>query len=297
MQVSAPAAVPDRSMERAALVSVATGCAVLTLKTIAWRVTGSVALGSDALESIVNVVAAIAMWIAVRVASRPPDADHPFGHGKAEYFSAVLEGALVLIASGLILREAFPRIWHPTPAHAFGAGMAWSLVASGCNGALGFYLLRRGKALRALAREAAGRHVLTDVVTSVGVLVGFTAAKVTGWWALDAILAVLVALQILATGWGLVRRSVGGLMDETLDPTESAAVARVIAESAQAGGALEVHGFRMRRAGAHSFCDVHMVVPGEMTVEVAHRLCDAVERALAVDHPHAELTIHVEPPS
>jgi len=283
-------------MERAALVSVATGVTVLALKTVAWRVTGSVALGSDALESIVNVVAAVAMWVAVRVAARPPDADHPFGHGKAEYFSAVLEGAMVLVASGLIVREAWPRIWHPTPAHAFGQGLAWSLVASACNGALGVYLLRRGKALRSLALEADGRHVLTDVVTSAGVLVGFTAAKVTGWWALDAILAVLVALQILATGWGLVRRSVGGLMDENLDPQAAAALEAVVSRAARAGGAMEVHGFRLRRAGAHSFCEVHMVVPGGMTVEVAHRLCDEVERAVAVEHPHAEVTIHVEPP-
>jgi cation diffusion facilitator family transporter len=284
------------AVERAARVSVVTGVAVLALKVLAWRVTGSVALESDALESIVNVVAALAMWAAVRYAARPADDDHPFGHGKAEYLSAALEGAMVLVAAALILREALPRVLHPTPARAFGAGMAWSIGASAINGGLGWYLLRRGRALRSVALEADGRHVLTDVVTSGGVLLGFTAAQVTGWWALDAILAVLVALHIVGTGYALVRRSVGGLMDEALEPQEAAALEALVAQAAREGGALEVHGFRARHAGARVFCEAHMVVPGEMTVAAAHGLCDDVERALAGAHPHAEVTIHVEPP-
>jgi cation diffusion facilitator family transporter len=288
--------VTDTPVERAARLSVLTSVLVLALKIVAWRVTHSIALGSDALESIVNVVAAVAMWGAVRVAQRPPDEDHPFGHGKVEYLSAVLEGMLVLAAAVAIVHEAWPRLWHPVAAESFGAGVTWSLVATLCNAALGTFLVRTGRHNRSPALEADGRHVLTDVVTSVGVLIGFVAAKITGYWILDGILACIVASLILVSGWNVVRRSVGGLMDETVNLREATELRELISQIATQGGALEVHAFRVRNAGARSFCDVHMVVPGEMTVEVAHTLCDEVEAVVAKQHPYVDITIHVEPP-
>lgn len=297
MKLSAAPDLNTASLEGPAKISVAVACAVLALKTVAWRVTDSVALGSDAMESIVNVAAALAMWAAVRVAKRPPDADHPFGHGKAEYLSAVLEGVLVLVAAVEIAREALPRVLHPRVAESLGLGVAFSVVASALNGALGLYLLRAGKRSRSPALHADGVHVLTDVATSAGVLVGIGLARLTGWWTLDAILALIVAAQIVWAGFGLVRRSVGGLMDETLDPEESAALRALIDAKARERGAVEVHGFRMRSAGSGIFCDLHLVVPGAMTVSAAHALCDDVERAVEQAHPHVDVTIHVEPES
>jgi cation diffusion facilitator family transporter len=295
MKLSATDPATPIALVTSAKISVAVALVVLSLKAAAWRVTGSVALGSDAMESIVNVAAALAMWAAVRVATRPPDDDHPFGHGKAEYLSAVLEGVLVLVAAVEIAREALPRVLHPVPAESFGLGVALSLAASALNGALGMYLLRQGRARRSPALHADGVHVLTDVGTSAGVLVGVGLARLTGWWALDGILALVVAAQIVWAGYRLVRRSVGGLMDETLDVEEAAALKALITEAARARGALEVHGFRIRNAGAGVFCDLHLVVPGAMPVAAAHALCDEVEGAVERAHPHVDVTIHVEP--
>jgi cation diffusion facilitator family transporter len=297
MELRSPEGASSPSLEGPAKLSVAVAVTVLALKAVAWRVTGSVALGSDAMESIVNVAAALAMWAAVRVAQRPPDANHPFGHGKAEYLSAVLEGVLVLVAAVEIAREALPRVLHPRAAEALGLGVAFSLAATALNGALGLYLLRKGRAHRSPALHADGVHVLTDVATSAGVLVGVGLARLTGRWVLDAVLALIVAAQIVWAGYGLVRRSVGGLMDETLDPAEASALRALIESAARAGGAVEVHGFRMRSAGSAVFCDLHMVVPGAMSVAAAHALCDEVERAVERAHPHVDVTIHVEPES
>lgn len=297
MKLSTTADPAPVSLEGPAKISVGVAVLVLALKTVAWRVTGSVALGSDAMESIVNVAAALAMWAAVRVAKRPPDADHPFGHGKAEYLSAVLEGVLVLVAAVEIAREAIPRVMHPVVAASLGVGVAFSFGASALNGALGLYLLREGRKSRSPALHADGVHVLTDVATSAGVLVGVGLARLSGWWALDAILALIVAAQIVWAGYGLVRRSVGGLMDETLDPAEAQTLRTLIEATARGGGAVEIHGFRMRSAGSGIFCDLHLVVPGVMSVSAAHALCDEVERAVAKDHPHVDVTIHVEPES
>ncbi len=294
MELTSPSTSPS-ALERAARISVGVALVVLGLKALAWRVTGSVALGSDAMESTVNVAAALAMWAAVRVARRPADSDHPFGHGKAEYLSAVLEGVLVLVAAAEIAREAIPRVMHPVPAQSFGLGVLLSLTASALNGALGWFLLREGKRHRSPALHADGVHVLTDVATSAGVLVGVVAARVTGWWVLDGLLALVVAAQIVWAGWGLVRRSVGGLMDETLDATERDDLRALITRTAKERGAIEVHGFRFRHAGAGAFCDLHMVVPGAMTVSDAHALCDEVERAVAQSHAHVDVVIHVEP--
>ena len=204
---------PHDLHDRAARISVAVGVAVFSLKLGAWALTGSVALLSDALESVVNVVAAVTMLAALRVARRPADADHPFGHGKAEYLSAFFEGALIAVAAVVTVASAWGRLWSPAPVSRVGEGIAVSLLASLANGALGMYLLRISRRTRSLALEADGRHVLADVYTSAGVIVGVILARVTGWWRLDPLVAMAVAANILWVGWRLVRRSVGALLD------------------------------------------------------------------------------------
>lgn len=208
--------------ERAALASLVVALLVLGLKGLAYLLTGSLALLSDALESTVNVAAALLALFAIHFAQRPPDATHPFGHTKAEYFSAVLEGVLVVLAALLIAREALPRLLHPTPLGDLGPGLGLALLASGLNGLLAYVLLREGRRLRSPALTADGYHVLSDVLTSLGVLLGVGLAGLTRLWVLDPLLALLVAGHILLLGLRLVRQSVGGLMDEGLSPEEVA---------------------------------------------------------------------------
>jgi len=282
--------------ERAARLSLLVALWVLGLKALAYLLTGSVALLSDALESTVNVAAALLALFAIRFAQRPPDETHPFGHSKAEYFSAVLEGVLVVLAAFLIAKESIPRLLHPRPLGDLGPGLLVSLLASLINGLLAWYLLRQGRRLRSPALTADGYHVLSDVLTSVGVLAGVGLAWATGLWVLDPLLALLVAGNILLMGFRLVRQSVGGLMDEGLSPAEVGRIRKTIAE-ALGGRALEVHDLKTRKAGNRAFLEFHLVVPGSMTVEEAHRLCDELERALEETFPGLAVTIHVEPES
>lgn len=282
--------------ERAARLSLLVALWLLGLKSLAYLLTGSVALLSDALESTVNVAATLLALFAIRFAQRPPDETHPFGHSKAEYFSAVLEGVLVVLAAFLIAKESIPRLLHPRPLGDLGPGLLVSLLASLINGLLAWHLLRQGRRLRSPALTADGYHVLSDVLTSVGVLAGVSLAWATGLWVLDPLLALLVAGNILLMGFRLVRQSVGGLMDEGLSPAEVSRIRKTIAE-ALGGRALEVHDLKTRKAGNRAFLEFHLVVPGSMTVEEAHRLCDELERALEESFPGLAVTIHVEPES
>jgi len=282
--------------ERAARLSLLVALLVLGLKALAYLLTGSVALLSDALESIVNVAAALLALFAIRLAHKPPDATHPFGHTKAEYFSAVLEGVLVVLAALLIAREALPRLLRPVPLEGLGPGLLVSLLASGTNGLLAYHLIRQGRLHRSPALVADGYHVLSDVLTSVGVLLGVGLAGLTGLWVLDPLLALLVAGNILLMGFRLVRDSVGGLMDAGLSPEEVARIQGVIAREL-GGKALEVHDLRTRKAGHRAFLEFHLVVPGETPVAEAHRLCDRLEKALEEEIPGLSVTIHVEPES
>ncbi|BBL93568.1 cadmium transporter [Thermus thermophilus] len=282
--------------ENAARLSLVVALLVLGIKAFAYLLTGSVALLSDALESLVNVAGALLALLAIRFAQRPPDETHPFGHSKAEYFSAVLEGVLVVLAAFLIAKESIPRLLHPRPLGDLGPGLLVSLLASLINGLLAWHLLRQGRRLRSPALTADGYHVLSDVLTSVGVLAGVSLAWATGLWVLDPLLALLVAGDILLMGFRLVRQSVGGLMDEGLSPAEVSRIRKTIAE-ALGGRALEVHDLKTRKAGNRAFLEFHLVVPGSMTVEEAHRLCDELERALEESFPGLAVTIHVEPES
>ncbi|AFD25460.1 Putative cation efflux family protein, CzcD-like protein [Deinococcus gobiensis I-0] len=266
---------------------------VLGLKFVAYRMTGSVALLSDALESIINVVASGAALLALWVAARPADANHPYGHTKAEYLSAVAEGVLIVLAAVGILRIAVPDLFAPRPVEAAWAGLGVNVLASLINGAWAAVLLRAGRRTRSPALLADGQHILTDVVTSIGVVVGVVLAVLTGWAVLDPLLAILVALNILWSGWGLLSRSVGGLMDAGVDSPTETRIRQAMREHAE--GALEMHDLRTRTSGTLTFIDFHLVVPGEMSVREAHAICDRLEDALRAELDEVQVTIHVEP--
>jgi len=282
----------DRTL-RTALASMGVGLAVLALKLAAWALTGSVALLSDALESIVNVAAAgLALW-ALWLAAQPADADHPYGHHKAEYLSAVMEGALIVVAALIILHEAGWSLFEPRRLEAAWTGLVLNGIATALNAVWAVFLIRAGRRWRSPAIGADGLHLLADVVTSVGVIGGIALAVAFDLPILDPILAGLVALNILWMGQRLVRRSVAGLMDAAPDPETLERIRQAIAVSAT--GALEAHDVRTRHAGRASFVEFHLVVPGDWTVAEAHAVCDRIEAALKHELDGAIVTIHVEP--
>ena len=278
-----------RRAVRIAAGSVVVACLVLALKLGAWWVTGSVALLADALESVVNVAAAGAALVAVRLSAIPPDANHPYGHTKAEYLSAVLEGALIIVAALVILNEAWGAYHAPHPPDAPALGLAVSAVATTVNAAWMAVLFRRGRASRSPALLADARHLLADVVTSVGVPL----VVLTGVLWLDALIAALTALNILWSGSRLMRESVAGLMDEAVPADLLGRIRRAV--SVHAEGAIEAHDLRSRHAGSVTFIEFHLVVPGDMRVVEAHDICDRIEAALKAEIEDAVITIHVEP--
>ncbi|MBI1309114.1 MAG: cation diffusion facilitator family transporter [Proteobacteria bacterium] len=279
--------------QRLAMGSVAVGLLVLALKAVAYHLTGSVALYSDAVESVVNVMAALAALWAVCVAVMPADDDHPFGHTKAEYFAAGLEGALIVLAAALIMHDAWGSLWVEREVDYNAVGLGANLLASVVNGAWGWVLIARGGKMRRAALVADGRHLWADVVSSVGVLAGVGLAMATGWHVLDPLLAFAVAGNVLWSGWRLIRESFGGLMDEAVEPEVLAQIREVIER--KKGVALEAHDLRTRRAGAVVFVEFHLVVPGGLTVREAHGICDGIEAALEQVVAGARVTIHVEP--
>ena len=281
------------AVSRYAIQSLGVAATVLALKTAAYWLTGSVALLSDALESIINVVVAGAAFFALRLSSKPPDAEHPFGHHKAEYFSAVLEGALIALAALAIFREAALNLIAPVKIDMPALGVAINASASLINAVWGLRLIRIGKRERSPALDADGRHVMADAVASTGVVAGVIATVLTGWLQLDALIAAGVGVYILSSGWKLVRESVSGLMDEAADAATLATIRACIAEEAQ--GAIEAHDLQTRHAGPATFVQFHLVVPGSMTVSDAHDICDRIEHALQTTVPGARIAIHVEP--
>lgn len=273
--------------------SVVVAIAVLALKAVAWWLTGSVALLADALESIVNVAAAAAALAAVSFSARPADTNHPYGHAKAEYFSAVLEGALIIVAAMLILHQAWGAFLAPRAPEQAGLGLAISSIATAVNGGWAMHLMRRGRAMRSPALVADAHHLWSDVVTSAGVIAGVGLVALTGVLWLDPLLAALTAGNILFSGFRLLRESVGGLMDEAVPPATMERIRRIVA--AEAEGAIEAHDLRSRHAGRYTFLEFHLVVPGDMTVRESHDICDRIEAALKAELDSAVITIHVEP--
>lgn len=276
-----------------AIGSLFVGVIVLGLKALAWRMTGSIALLSDALESTVNVATAIAALVAIRVAARPADANHPYGHHKAEFFSAVLEGVMIIVAALLIMHEAIQGIMAPRVLDAPLQGLLVNGLASLINGVWCWLLITQGRKHRSPALVADGHHLLSDVVSSIGVTFGVLLAIETGWSILDPALAGLVALNILWSGWKVMTTSLSGLMDEAVPEEILSNIRGVISE--QAVGALEAHDLRTRHAGRVTFIDFHLVVPGQTPVSDAHDICDRIEHELKIKVPDAMVTIHVEP--
>jgi cation diffusion facilitator family transporter len=276
-----------------ALWSIVIAFAVMGLKFVAWRMTGSVALYSDALESIVNVITAGAAYWAIQVSHKPADPGHPFGHHKAEYFSAVLEGVLIGIAAVLIIMAVARNLATPPALDQPWNGIAVNAAAALINLIWALVLIRQGTSEKSPALVADGRHIMTDVVTSVGVIAGLAAAIGTGWNVLDPLLALLVAVNILWEGWKVVTSSVDGLMDRAVDPDERLRIRDIISSNAQ--GALEVHDLKTRIAGRATFIEFHMVVEAGMTVSQSHVICDRIEEALRAEIPSVRVIIHVEP--
>lgn len=281
------------ALSRLAIASIAVAFAVMALKYAAYVVTGSVAIYSDALESIVNVATAIAALVAVRVAERPADRGHQYGHHKAEYLSAGLEGALILLAALLIFYQAYDAWLSPRVLNAPALGLGITAAAALTNALWARHLIVRGRALRSPAIIADGWHLMADVATSAGVIVGLLLALATGWQALDPLLAAAVALHILWVGWRIVSQSMSGLMDAAVATDMMARIRDVIA--ANADGALEIHDLRTRMAGRATFIEFHLVVPGAMPVAQAHDICDRLEHSLREEIEGAEVLIHVEP--
>lgn len=290
--IPAPAIVRN-PLTRTALLAVLAAIATIGLKLGAWRVTGSVSLLSDAVESAANLIAAMTALFAVWYAARPRDRNHNYGHEKVEFFAAGLEGTLILIAGGAIAWFAVQRLIDPTPIEGFGAGVAIAVVASIINLVVARMLIRMGRAHHSIALEADGKHLLTDVVTSAGVVIGLLAIRITGIAAIDPIVALLVALNILWTGYSLIRVSIDGLMDTALDDDDVTLVRQAIAGALAPGETY--HALRTRRAGSRRFVDFHLLVPGNQSVKRAHAVTQDLERAVAEAIPGAETTVHIEP--
>ncbi|MDA0172422.1 cation diffusion facilitator family transporter [Solirubrobacter taibaiensis] len=273
--------------------AIAAAVATITLKTTAWLLTDSVGLLSDAAESVVNLVAAVVAMLAMRWALKPADEEHAYGHQKAEYFAAGVEGAMIVVAAVLIGATALPRLFDPQPIEAAGLGVAISTVASLINLAVGALLLREGRRLRSIILEADGKHLLTDVWTSVGVLGAVVLVALTGWNILDPLIALAVAVNIIGTGLRLVLRSIGGLMDRGLDAAEQAQIAAVLTRFENDG--ISYHALRTRQAGSRAFVSLHVLVPGAWTVQRGHDVAEEIEDALRTALPHATVFTHLEP--
>jgi cation diffusion facilitator family transporter len=287
-----PEGTPVR-LTRFAWLSVAAAVATIALKSQAYLLTGSVGLLSDAVESLVNLVAAVVALIALHIAARPADANHNFGHGKAEYFSAGLEGLMIFVAAGFILVSSVQRFLHPSELESVGLGLALSTVASVLNGAVGLLLLRVGKAHRSVTLTADGKHLLTDVWTSVGVIIGVFLVALTGWQRLDPIVAAIVGVNILVTGYRLVSQSVTSLLGAAMPAEDLARVGAVL--DRMRTPETDFTELRTQELGRHRFVSLTVLVPPDWTVERGHTLADAVEVAIAKDLPDTDVQTHLEP--
>jgi cation diffusion facilitator family transporter len=281
------------NLRKYAWLSIAAAVATITMKTIAWRVTGSVGLLSDAAESVVNLAAAILALAMLTVAARPPDSGHQFGHDKAEYFSAAVEGILIFVAAVIIIISAADRLMNPRQLESLSVGVIISAVASVINGGVGTILLRAGKAQRSPTLVADGKHLWTDVATSVGVIIGIVLVWVTHWSILDPIIALAVGVNIIVTGIKLVRDSTQGLMDATLPESENTAIADILAGFTNHD--VHFHGLRTRLSGSQRFAVVDMLVPGQWTVRRSHDLIENVQQKLDEAFPGIQIQVHLEP--
>ncbi len=291
---AAQAPVESRFLERFIWLSIVTAVFTVALKAIAAWITGSVGLLSDAMESTVNLVAAIVALWALKVAARPADHNHDFGHGKAEYVSAALEGALIFVAAIAIIISAIGRFVNPVPLEAPGLGLLLATIASVANLGTGLLLIRQGRRHRSITLEADGKHLMTDVWTSVGVLAAIGLIALTGWQILDPIIAIGVALNIVYTGYKLLRHSMVGLLDGTLPPEEVELIKDVLA-GLEETHTVQITDLRTRESGRQRFVHATLTVPGEWTVRRSHDLADQVENRVDSALPGTVTFVHIEP--
>ena len=282
------------NLERFAWLSVAAAVATIVLKTAAWWLTGSVGLLSDALESLVNLAAALLALSMLRLAASPPDADFPYGFSKAEYFSAGIEGALIVAAAGGIMWTAFPRLLAPQPLEMPLAGLGLTVLATAINLAVATVLIRQGREHHSITLEADGKHLMTDVWTSAGVIAGVALVYATGWLPLDPLIALAVSVHILWTGFGLVRRSVHGLLDPAISAQDRGEVTKLFKEYSRRYG-VSFHALRTRQAGARRFVAFHLLVPDAWSVAQAHQLSEEIEARIRSMVPNAGIFTHIEP--
>ena len=280
-------------LKRYAWLSILTAVATILLKAVAWQLTDSVGLLSDALESVVNLAGAMMALAMISLAALPPDEDHAYGHGKAEYFSAGFEGLLILVAAMAIGATAVMRLFDPRPLEQVGIGLAVSLAASLLNLVTALILRAAGRRYRSLTLEADAHHLLTDVWTSAGVIVGLAAVSLTGWLWLDPVIALLVAGNILRIAWKLLYSSAQGLMDRAL-PDADTVLLQAIFDQHRAQG-IEFHALRTRESGARRFIDVHVLVPGHWSVQHAHELVEKIEADIRHALPQSTILTHLEP--
>jgi cation diffusion facilitator family transporter len=280
-------------LTRFAWLSLATAVVTILLKATAYWLTGSVGLLSDALESGVNLISATVALAVLTITAQPPDEEHAYGHDKAEYFASGVEGTLITVAAATIVYSAGNRLLNPQPLEQVGAGMAVSLAASLLNLFVARILLQAGKTYRSITLEANARHLLTDVWTSVGVIVGVGLVALTNWQPLDSLVAVAVAVHILAVGWRLIRQSISGLMDTALPPDEIQKIRTILAEYGQKG--VYYHALRTRQSGPQRFVSLHVQVPGDWTVQQGHTLLEEMERDLRQAIPPISVFTHLEP--
>jgi cation diffusion facilitator family transporter len=281
------------ALQRYAWLSIATALATIVLKGVAWWLTGSVGLLSDALESLVNLAGAVMALAMLNVAAIPEDEDHHFGHGKAEYFSSAFEGLLIIVAALAIGYTAVDRLLHPRALEQIGVGLAVSVVASLVNLAVARVLLAAGRQYHSITLEADAHHLMTDVWTSAGVIVAVGAVAATGWSWLDPVIALLVAANIVRTGWLLLRRSAAGLMDAALPEAQTQAIEAVLERYRDQG--LDFHALLTRQAGARAFVSVHVLVPGVWTVQDGHDWLERIEGEIRAVVPNAHVLTHLEP--
>ena len=275
-----------------AVMSIITSLFTIVVKFAAYFLTGSVGLLSDALESFVNLAAALVALATLSYAHSGADEDHNFGHEKAEYFSSGIEGALIFVAAGAIVYSAVPRLLAPQPIEQVGLGLVLSVVAAGANLLCGWFLLKGARDHRSITLEADAHHLLTDVWTTAGVIVGVGLVVVTGWLILDPLIAIAVAIHILWTGYRLMRRSFDGLMDRAIPRAERDEIVQVLEQVKTLGG--DFHRLRTRAAGKVSFVDVHVLVPGAMSVHDGHDLLEKIEKEIRDRVPHVEVLTHLE---
>lgn len=276
-----------------AWLSIAAALVTIALKASAWILTGSVGLLSDAAESVVNLVAAIVALIALKVAAKPADKNHHFGHSKAEYFSSAIEGVMIFVAAAVIMVLAIRRLLAPQPLEQVGIGLLISVIAAAVNGAVALVLIRAGRRYNSITLRADGQHLMTDLVTSVGVVLGIGLVGLTGWYVLDPIVALAVGINILWTGWRLVAESTAGLMDESLPKETNDRLRQILAE--HSSDDIKFHAVRTRVSGARAFMEMHMLVPGDWSVKRGH---DAMEDLIAVireEYPELHVSGHLEP--